>query len=52
MRWTDPYSLPQEVLNSAKSVLDKTAGADITVYSNYFRAWAAHFKVSREQLRH
>lgn len=37
----------QEVLNSAKTVLDKTAGADASVYSNYFRSWAAYFKVSR-----
>jgi 26S proteasome regulatory subunit N9 len=35
----------QEVLTTAKSVLDKTAGADVSVYSNYYRAWAAYYKV-------
>jgi len=35
-------------LTASKSVLDKTAGADVSVYSNYHKSWAAYYKVLGE----
>eukprot|EP01126_Amoeba_proteus_P034285 TRINITY_DN3409_c0_g1_i15.p1 TRINITY_DN3409_c0_g1~~TRINITY_DN3409_c0_g1_i15.p1 ORF type:complete len:227 (-),score=43.04 TRINITY_DN3409_c0_g1_i15:893-1573(-) len=34
----------KEVLVTAKATLDKTAGADASVYSNFFKAWATYYK--------